>query len=92
MRMKQPPRSAFEHIESIRHDSETPVGHRLVALRDIRDALDKAERFLSIQLGIDLAKDLFARGVQPTGRPLGETFREMDAAAARIAGDATGRE
>lgn len=71
-------------VESVANDRDRPIGQRIAILRAWRDEIDKAERRLLMQLGCDIAKDLFARGIKPTGRPLGETFAGMDALPPRI--------
>lgn len=64
---------------AIAQDHDRPIGERLAILRAWREQIEREERRLLMQLGCDVAKDLFARGIEPTGRPLGETLRELDA-------------
>jgi hypothetical protein len=58
--------------------TDLPIGTRLVYLREIVDAAQKAERQLLMQVGCDLAKHMLALGINPTGRPVGETLKTLD--------------
>lgn len=52
---------------------DAPIGQRLRSLHLLHDAVVHAERQLTMQLGADVAKHLIQRGVQPSGRRIGET-------------------
>lgn len=70
---------AFGSIKRIGTDTTLSLGNRLQAIRHIKAAADEMERQLVLQLGADLAKHLFAAGIKPQGRPVGEILRGIDA-------------
>ena len=60
-------------------NDDMPIGTKFAAIRHMKECAEQAERRLLMQLGVDAAKYLFAKGIQPTDRPISETFAEMDA-------------
>lgn len=83
----QPIGRCFAILDDLATDGEAPLGQRLEAVRHIKAAAEHAERRLLMQLGVDLAKHLFAAGVSPLGLPIGDV---LGAAATAIG--ATGSE
>lgn len=69
---------AIGAISRIGHDDNLPIGTRLRQLDSIIAAATSEQRRLSMQLGMDMAKALVARGIAPSGRTVGEILEHED--------------
>jgi hypothetical protein len=67
----------FKPVCDLLASKERPLGDKLRVLRLWREQIERAECLLTMQLGVDAAKYLFAAGVQPTGGTVAEAFERI---------------